>query len=187
MSATRASLVSMGKRIQVIGAISSGKSTTGQRIADLLGLLFIDLDAVRHGPNWVDKPDDEFKSEVLKAMNEASQGWVVAGNYFDTLGSSVISNADTIVWLRIPFRLSFPRLCWRTVRRAWTQEELWNGNRESWRMSFFSGDSVLVEATTKARRRQKKERAVLEQLPQRPTIVELTTYRQIDRFVGSLQ
>ena len=137
---------SVGKKIQVIGAIGSGKSTTGRSIAQRLGLLFIDLDSIRHGPNWIDKPDEEFKSEVLEMMSKATQGWVVAGNYFQSLDLSVISYADTVIWLRIPFRRTFPKLLWRTLRRAWTQEELWNGNRESWQQSFLSRDSVAYRS-----------------------------------------
>src|SRR5687768_15479897 len=99
--------LSVGKKIQVIGAIGSGKSTTGRCIAQRLGLMFIDLDSIRHGPNWIDKPDEEFRSEVLGMMSQAPQGWVVAGNYFQSLDLSVISCADTVIWLRIPFRQTF--------------------------------------------------------------------------------
>jgi adenylate kinase family enzyme len=186
MSAAVSGSRSVGKRIQVIGAIGSGKSTTGRCIAQRLDLLFIDLDSIRHGPNWVDKPDKEFKSEVLGKMSKATEGWVVAGNYFQSLDLSVISCADTIVWLRIPFRATFPRLLWRTFRRAWTQEELWNGNRETWRQSFLSRESVLIEALVKASGRQKREDAVLKQLSNQPTIIELTRYKQINLFLQML-
>jgi len=177
---------SVDKKIQVIGAIGAGKSTTGSCLAERLGLLFIDLDSIRHGPNWVDKPDKEFKSEVLGMMSTATQGWVVAGNYFQSLDLSVISCADTIIWLRIPFRATFPRLLWRTLRRSWTQEELWNGNRESWRQSFLSRDSVLIEALVKAGGRQQREGAVLKQLSNQPTIIELTRYKEINLFLHAL-
>jgi hypothetical protein len=32
----------------------------------------------------------------------------------------------------------------RTLLRSWTGESLWHGNRESWRLSFASRDSVLL-------------------------------------------
>jgi adenylate kinase family enzyme len=174
------------RRIHVIGAIGSGKSTTAHRIADRLGLTFVELDAIQYQNGWTVRSSDEFKADVFAALDNASHGWVVAGNYFSILDLSVISQADTIVWLRIPFHSAFPRLICRTVQRAWNREELWNGNHESWRVSFFSRESVLLEATTKARGRQKVERAVLERLSPKPVIIELTTYEQIDRFVGAL-
>jgi adenylate kinase family enzyme len=175
-----------GRRIQVIGAIGSGKSTTARRIAERLGLPFVELDAIRHQAGWTTRSSEDFKADVVVALDRAPHGWVVAGNYFSILGMSVISQADTVVWLRIPFRSAFPRLLHRTARRAWTREELWNGNRESWRMSFFGRESVLLEAAMKARGRQKKERAVLEGLSPQPVIIELATYAEIDRFLGSL-
>jgi len=176
----------IGRKIQVIGAISSGKSTTAQSIAERLGLSFIDLDAVRHQPGWTEKPIEEFKVDVFGALTQAGNGWVVPGNYFEALGVSVISQADTIIWLRIPFRSSFPRLFWRTLRRSWTKEELWNGNRESWRVSFFNRNSVLIESAMKAPDRQRQERAILRRLSPQPTIIELTAYKRIDRFIDSL-
>jgi adenylate kinase family enzyme len=176
----------VGKKIQVIGPMSSGKSTTGRRLAERLGLVFIDLDTLRHGPNWINRPDDEFKADVFTAMRKATEGWVVAGDYFTSLGTSVLSQVDTVIWLRIPFRSTFPRLFWRTFRRAWTQEELWNGNRESWRLAFLSRESPLIEALMKARTRHQRERSMLEQLSHSPAIIELSTYRAIDRLLESL-
>lgn len=49
---TRSVRSQIGKKIQVIGAIGSGKSTTARGVAEHLGLSFIDLDAVRHQPGW---------------------------------------------------------------------------------------------------------------------------------------
>jgi adenylate kinase family enzyme len=186
MSAAVSKSPSVGKNIQVIGAIGSGKSTTGRRIAQRLGLVFIDLDSIRHGPNWIEKPNEEFKSEVLERMSKATQGWVVAGNYFQSLNLNVISRADTVIWLRISLWRTFPKLLWRTLRRSWLQEELWNGNRESWRQSFLSRDSVLIEALVKSPRRQQRERAVLRQLSNESIIIELTTYKKIDEFLQTL-
>jgi hypothetical protein len=96
----------------------------------------------------------------------------------------VLSQAHTIVWLRIPFHRTFPRLVARTARRSFTREELWNGNRESWRQSFFSRDSVLIEAAMKARGRFEREGAMLDQLTHEPKVIVLETYREIDRFIG---
>ena len=171
------------RKIHVIGPIGSGKSTTAKRLATRLGLKFIELDAIRHGPDWVDMSDVEFRSAVLAEMNSAPHGWVAAGDYFQSLGPLVLSQAEAIIWLRIPFFKTFPKLIFRTVWRSFTREELWNGNRESWRQSFFSLDSVLIEATMKARTRFALERPMLDQLIHGPTVIVLKTYRQIDRFI----
>jgi hypothetical protein len=60
----------------------------------------------------------------------------------------VWARADTVVWLDLPRRLAMRRLIWRTLRRAVTRAELWNGNREPWD-NFFRADpekSVIVWA-----------------------------------------
>ena len=177
---------SIGRKIQIIGAISSGKSTTASRIALRLGLSYIELDAVRHQTGWVEKTDNEFTADVFSTIDRAGNGWVVAGNYFSILDLSLISRAETVVWLRIPFRWTLFRLFIRTVRRLWTREQLWNGNRESWRVSFFSRNSILLEAIRKAPGRQRRERAILQRLSPQPAVIELTSFRQIDHFVESL-
>jgi hypothetical protein len=48
----------------------------------------------------------------------------------------------------------------RTLRRIRTGEELWAGNRETWRDAFFSRDSLFlwVVRTHRSRRRRYLER-----------------------------
>jgi adenylate kinase family enzyme len=69
--------------------------------------------------------------------------------------------ADTIIWLDYPLRLTFSRLFRRTWQRIVTQEELWGGNRESWRTQFLSRDSLLWYALRTHRRRQRDNAALL--------------------------
>jgi hypothetical protein len=38
--------------------------------------------------------------------------------------------ADTLIWLDLPRWVVMPRIIWRTLKRAVTRQELWNGNRE---------------------------------------------------------
>ncbi len=60
-----------------------------------------------------------------------SPGWVVDGN-FSQVRDLVWARADTIIWLDFPRRIVMRRVVVRTLRRALTREELWNGNREPW-------------------------------------------------------
>ena len=46
----------LGRRIAVLGMTASGKSTLAKRLARLLDVPHIELDAIVHGPNWVDRP-----------------------------------------------------------------------------------------------------------------------------------
>ena len=44
------------KRIAVIGATCSGKSTLARKLAKKLALDYIELDALQWGPNWNRRP-----------------------------------------------------------------------------------------------------------------------------------
>jgi len=134
----------MGRKIVVKGSPGAGKSTFAAKLAARLTLPVIELDALFHGPNWSSPPDDVFQERVRAALAAADDGWVVDGNYESKLGELVLEAADTIVWLDLPLRLKAARLARRTVRRMRTREELWSGNRESWRGGFFSRDSLFV-------------------------------------------
>lgn len=61
-------------------------------------------------------------------------GWVADGNYLDEVASVLWSDADAIVWLDLPRRVGFASAVYRTTRRVIGRQELWNSNRESWRV-----------------------------------------------------
>ena len=69
----------MVRRVSVVGNSGSGKTTVAAQLAARLGVSHIELDAIRHQPNWQELPDDEFRSRVA-ALTDAD-GWVVDGNY----------------------------------------------------------------------------------------------------------
>jgi adenylate kinase family enzyme len=130
------------KKFVVIGATGSGKSTMAERLADKLGLDFIELDALNWGPNWTPAG-----GELLRARAEAatrSPGWVVAGNYSETRPITW-PRAEAIIWLDYPLRVIFWRLLQRTWKRIFFKEELWNGNREHlWtQLKLWSEESLF--------------------------------------------
>ena len=118
------------RRIVVIGATGSGKSTFAHRLARSLDVAFVELDALFWGSHWTPTPPDIFRRRADEATRDPA--WVVAGNYRD-VRDIVWPRAEAIVWLDYPFPLVFWRLTARTVRRAVMREVLWSGNRESLR------------------------------------------------------
>ena len=54
---------------------------------------------------------------------------MVDGNY-SVVHEIVWVNADTVVWIDLPYTTVLSRTIRRTVRRTLTRQELWNGNRE---------------------------------------------------------
>jgi adenylate kinase family enzyme len=119
------------RRVSVAGISGSGKTTFARALAERLDVAYVELDALHHGPNWKEVSRDELRARVRAAIAAAPEGWVIDGNYRGKLDDIVLAQADTLVWLELPLRVSLGRLVTRTWRRWRTQEELWHGNRET--------------------------------------------------------
>ena len=113
----------------MLGSSGSGKTTVAKRLGRLLDLPILELDSVMHLEGWQPRPEEEFRTIV----SEFAQGdsWVIDGSY-TSLGTDgyVWPRTDTFVWLDPPRSTVMVRVVSRTLRRAITREELWNGNRE---------------------------------------------------------
>ena len=147
-----------GRRILVVGASGSGKTTLARELGRWLGIPHYELDALHWGPNWSSTPAEEMRLRVADAT--AGDAWVVDGNYSKTQDIT-IARADTIVWLDYALPVIMWQLLRRTLGRAITQEEMWAGNRESLRTTFFSRDSILLWALQTYRRRRKQYSAMM--------------------------
>ena len=121
------------QRISVVGTSGSGKTTLARQISQRLTIPHIELDAINHQPNWTEATPEVFRQRVEQSLS--GNAWVVDGNY-SKVRDIVWSRADTVIWLDYPLPLIMKRVLWRTLKRVITQEELWNGNRESWQMIF---------------------------------------------------
>jgi hypothetical protein len=97
----------------------------------------------------------EFRT-LVSTVSSADQ-WVIEGNYGD-VRDILWPGADLVIWLNYAFPLIFWRALRRTIARNITRQELWHGNRESFKRSFLSRESILVwVATTFGRRRTQFE------------------------------
>ena len=152
------------RRIIVVGTTSSGKSTLANQLAEIIGADYIELDALHWEPNWVGAKPEVFRQRVETRTN--SKVWVVAGNY-SVVRDVFWQRAEVIIWLDYPLHIIFWRLLMRTIRRAVTREELWNGNRESFwpHLKLWSDDS-LFHWLFKTYWRRKREYPVLFALPE---------------------
>jgi adenylate kinase family enzyme len=148
----------MGRRIVVIGTTGSGKTTMARRLSQKLGVPHVELDALHWEPNWTEASNEVFRERVERALR--CDEWVVDGNY-GVVRDIVWGRADTIIWLDYTLPVMLWRLTRRTLRRIATQEELWGGNRESVRTTFFSRDSLFVWQLTTYRRRRRENPSLL--------------------------
>lgn len=149
----------MLQRVVVVGTSGSGKTTLARQLAEKLNYPHIELDALHWRPDWTEAPEDEFREAIATAT--AGDNWVLDGNY-SRARELIWSQADTLVWLDYPKHLVMRRIIWRTVRRAATREELWSGNRERFRISFMSRESVIWWAWTTYDRRRRTYDEVFE-------------------------
>lgn len=131
-------------KINIIGTSGSGKSTFGRRIAEALAIPYIEMDRLYWRSNWQGTPDDEFLATLEKAL-AASPDWVLDGNYNRTRDVKW-RDVDLVVWIDRGFIRTLWQAVTRASRRAWHKQELWpgTGNRESFRRSFLSKDSIII-------------------------------------------
>lgn len=131
------------KRINVVGTTGSGKSTFSRKLSEILSIPYVQIDQVYWGPDWYEPTDDEFFPKLKESLNQ--EHWVLDGNYGRTTPIKW-KNAQAVIWLDYPFRVVFYRAVKRAITRAISKEELWpgTGNKESFRRSFFSSDSILA-------------------------------------------
>ncbi len=132
-----------GPRIVVVGVTGAGKTTVSARLARLLGIPHIELDALHWKPNWVMTEREEFRELVVQTLS--GPAWITDGNYRKAR-DLIWARATTLVWLDYSLPVILWQLARRTLRRIVTREELWNSNRETLRGTFFSRDSLFLWA-----------------------------------------
>ena len=172
------------ERVLVVGTSGSGKTTFARRLAAELDQPHVELDFLYWGPHWQARPSAEFRDLVSDALG--GPRWIVDGNY-GVIRDLVWPRATLVVWLNYGVGTIFARLLPRTLRRALAREELWHGNREGLRRSFFSRESILVWAASTFRRRRRAF-AALRKSSEFPALVwvEFRAPREAERFLRDL-
>jgi hypothetical protein len=166
------------RRVAVLASASgNGKTTVGRKLAERLGVPFVELDSLVHGPGWTEISDEDLRATLEPIV--AGDAWVIDGSYYNKIGTLVLDAADTVVWLDLPIHVWLPRLLRRTLRRIRGDEVIWNDNKEGFRTAFWGRES-LVGYALGAHFRNRRE------LPERLApyrVIRLRTQQQIDEFV----
>jgi adenylate kinase family enzyme len=172
------------QRVSVVGNSGSGKSTLAGKLAAVLEVPHLELDSVYHQPGWEPLPSDEFQRAVADRVS--GDGWVIDGNY-SAVRPIIWARADTVVWLDLPRRTVMRQVTWRTVRRAVTRQELWNGNREPLVnfLSWVPEESVISWAWhSHAKYRTRYGAAAADPANAHLTFIRLTSRRDAARFLA---
>ena len=180
------------RRIAIVGNSGTGKTTLAARLASELGLTHIELDALYHRANWQEATPEDFQRDLRAAMqaaDAATDGWTTCGNYRSAGGRINQDAADTIIWLDMPRWLILRRVTMRTVRRAITREELWNGNREPL-TNFYRLDpqkNIIRWAWTKYDDyRQQNLAAMTDGTWSHATVHQLRSSAEVEAFVAEV-
>ncbi|MDE2958628.1 MAG: adenylate kinase [Chloroflexota bacterium] len=147
------------QRVVVVGTSCSGKTTLARLLSRVLGAPHVELDGIHWMPDWQLRPVDEVRRMVGEAAS--AERWVMDGNY-SAVRDIVWGRATAVVWLNYPFRVVLWRALSRTTRRVITREELFSGNREGFRQSFLSRDSIILWAITSHGQIRRKYRRILD-------------------------
>lgn len=178
----------IGTRIHVLGNSAAGKSTQGRRLAEVLGVPFVELDALNWEPGWRGL-NHSAPAELERRIAEATAGdaWVVAGSYESFCRRVFWPRLQTVVWLDLPL----PQLVWRMLRRSWrrwrTRELLWGTNYERFwhQLMIWRKDESLLWWII-SQHGSKRARMLEDMVDVRWShirFIRLTTAREADAFV----
>jgi len=166
------------RRVLVAGVTGVGKSTLAQRIGELSGIPYIEIDALYHGPDWTALPT--FSTDIDALV--ATETWVTEWQY-RSARDRLAAAADTLVWLDYPVRVSLTRLIRRTVVRRLGKQKLWAGNVEAPLWHFFLGRDHILAWALKTRHTYARLVPQLEADAPNLQVVRLRNQSQTDAWV----
>jgi adenylate kinase family enzyme len=173
-------------RIVVVGTTGAGKTTLARRIAVMLELPHIELDAINWQSGWRDlsrRDPEEFVRRVAEAIK--TEAWVLDGNY-SRVRDGVWRRATHLVWLDYERPVIMARVISRSVVRAVLRTQLWAGNREQWRHMLHPSHPIRWAWSTWDRRRRETSERLAERDNAHLVVLRLRRPREAQRVVDVL-
>ena len=169
-------------KIVILGSCGSGKTTLAKKLSETHGIPHIEIDALHWRPNWQRVPEEEFKANVKKALDQES--WIVDGNY-SKLRDAIWPKAELAIWLDFPFPLLLLRVMRRTRKNIQAKKELYSGCYETIQRQFFSRESIFYFLT---KGYLKKKRTYPQLFPKYPNlrVIHLKHPRELENLSGKL-
>jgi len=173
------------KRIMVVGAACSGKSTLARCVSEQLDMPHVEFDGLFWNPGWNYAPENTVRERLRSATS--GNRWLLDGNCLE-FREIVWPRADTVVWLDYPMGQVLWWALRRTFARCWTRELLWSNNVESFQRTFFCQDSFLLWATQNWRKRRRDYSKLLRQSESRHLqVFQLRSLEETQEWLGLLQ
>ena len=176
------------QRLWVCGLSGSGKTTVAARLARILDVPHVELDALhwRHRPDWGMPSDEEFLPDVQQAT--ASDAWVVEGNY--TRSRDIYwQRVQLMIWLDLPLRTATWRVFRRTLQRVRSSNRLlWGMQRETVGNALLSRDSLVLWNLRVHRRRHRTYTGLMQEAKARGTqVARLRSQRALDAWLDEFE
>lgn len=173
------------RRINVVGTSGSGKSTFATELSEILGIEYFEIDALSWKDDWKFCEDKEL-FEKIKLITDKNE-WILDGNYGRTQQIKW-RNVQTIIWLDFPFWFVFYRVLKRCIARLMDRKPLWEtNNRETFRRSFLSQDSILLWMITSYSKMKKRYSEIFEENKTKWQLIRIQSPKEARMFLDSLQ
>lgn len=150
-------------KILVIGTSGSGKTTLAGKISKILNIKNIELDELFWKEHWTQSSDEEFRCKIAESTKDAD-GYVFHGNY-NKVRDLTWGTVDTVIWLDYSRAVVMWRVLKRTIGRIMTKEELWAGNKETFKKSFLEKDSIVAWAWNTYDKRKEQYSMMIKENP----------------------
>jgi adenylate kinase family enzyme len=163
------------RRISVLGSPGAGKTTFSKKAASKLGLEHIELDLVYWGPNWHKPTDKVFQNKLADLITKVEarnpNGWIMCGNFTHSLEGKYQDEADTVLLFQLPMLLVIWRVSKRSIKRLFTQEEVFPGCKETIRGAFIGRYSLLGWIILKHPGKVKQTRELMKRLGKEENLI----------------
>ncbi|MAR37242.1 MAG: adenylate kinase [Chloroflexi bacterium] len=174
------------RRIHVIGNSGSGKTYLSKIISKTLSVKHIESDSIWWQKNWEVTPYLKFQSQMKKILS--NEEWVLDGNYLRLYDDEEIrKKVQVLIWIDLPLYIILYRIILRTFKRVITKEKLWGKNTETFRMNFFSKDSIILYVI-KVHHNNRKNILKLINHPDNKHIkvIKLNTKTNVNEFINEI-
>ncbi len=167
------------ERVAVAGVSGVGKSTLAGRISDVLDVPYTEIDGLYHGGGWI--PRAGFLADVELFTREPA--WTTEWQYREAR-PLISGRADTLVWLDLPAPVALTRVVRRTIIRARTKAELWNGNTEPGVWHALTDREGIIRWAVKHRRTYRRTVPAAAAAHPHLQVVRLRSQREVEAWLS---
>lgn len=124
----------MYKKIAIIGAPGTGKTTLANKLSKMLQIPATHIDGIHHLPNWEIRNKDERDNLILEIASKDT--WIIDGTYKSTLRKR-LELADLIIWLDFSTLAQIKGIISRYLKNRNQEKPEIPGCREKLDLQFF--------------------------------------------------